>query len=205
MRKAGGSPRWLALLVGASMVLGMMPTSALADAIVSGEGESSDFVQVEEGGDDEKQADQAETSLDEGGDSAQQSLDEQGSEETTATPQPKAPAESSLQDVYVSLGGDNNNAGTADAPLATIQAAVSAVSNGGTIHLRSDITLSSYIYIGSKAVTIDGDGHTVTRAENFSAHTDGGRGGYNPAMIEVQNYATLTLVDITLDDANRQP
>ena len=74
------------MLVGASMVLGMMPTSALADAIVSGEGESSDFVQVEEGGDDEKQADQAETSLDEGGDSAQQSLDEQGSEETTATP-----------------------------------------------------------------------------------------------------------------------
>lgn len=205
MRKAGGSPRWLALLVGASMVLGMMPTSALADAIVSGEGESSDFVQVEEDGGDEKQADQAETSLDEGGDSAQQSLDEQGSEETTATPQPKAPAESSLHDVYVSDGGNNNNAGTAGAPLATIQAAVSAVSDGGTIHLQSNITLSSYIYIGSKAVTIDGDGHTVTRAENFSAHTDGGRGGYNPAMIEVQNDATLTLVDITLDDANRQP
>ena len=90
-----------------------------------------------------------------------------------------------------------------ESPLATIQAAVEKVTSEtpATIVLQDDLVLSNYIFIGSKNITIDGQDHIVTRSDDFSATNDLGRGGYNPAMIEVANNSTLTLTNITLDDA----
>ncbi|WP_129583778.1 S-layer homology domain-containing protein [Thermophilibacter mediterraneus] len=70
---------------------------------------------------------------------------------------------------------------------------------GDTIKLTSDITLTEYVFVDAKDITIDGGGYTITRGEDFTPWTDG-RGGYNPAMIEVANGAELKLVNITLDD-----
>lgn len=189
MRRTRGEARWLAALLGVSLVLGMVPTAALAEAATSDSGDET----VVEQKDDEQ----------DGGEDTGEDTGEKDEATVTASRRSapaKAPAASSLQDVYVSeTEGDNGNAGTDAAPLKTIQAAVEAVQDGGTIHLKSDITLTDYIYIGSMTVTIDGGGHTITRAENFTAHNDA-RGGYNPAMIEVQNEAELTLRNVTLDD-----
>lgn len=69
-----------------------------------------------------------------------------------------------------------------------------------TIELQSDLTSTEYALISGKNVTIIGNGHTITRGEDFTPQNDA-RGGYHPAMIEVANGAKLTLIDITLDDA----
>lgn len=109
----------------------------------------------------------------------------------------------SLDEVYVSASGDDKNGdGSKDNPLATIQGAIDAVNDGGTIYLQNDVTLGRYVFIDGKAVTIDGQGHMVFRKDGFIAQNDA-RGGYNPAMIEVQNGAELTLRNITLDDLGK--
>ena len=115
-------------------------------------------------------------------------------------------AEGEASDTYY-VGGaganNSNNGTTAEFPLETIQAAVAKVTSEtpATIVLQDDLVLSNYIFIGSKNITIDGQGHIVTRSDDFSTTNDLGRGGYNPAMIEVANNSTLTLTNITLDDA----
>lgn len=81
-----------------------------------------------------------------------------------------------------------------------LEAAYKAASEGDTLKLTSDLTASKLLLINGKSVTIDGGGHSVTRAEDFTPTNDEGRGGYNPAMIEVANGATLTLTNITLND-----
>lgn len=101
--------------------------------------------------------------------------------------------------VYVSAMGDDESDGSAGSPYATLAHAVSMAENGGTIKLLSDLTSTKYAFIDKKSVTINGGGYTVTRGDTFDQHNDA-RGGYNPAMIEVANGSTLTLVDITLDD-----
>ncbi len=116
-------------------------------------------------------------------------------------------AEGETSGTYYYVGGaganDSNDGTTVESPLATIQAAVEKVTSEtpATIVLQDDLVLSNYIFIGSKNITIDGQDHIVTRSDDFSATNDLGRGGYNPAMIEVANNSTLTLTNITLDDA----
>ena len=95
---------------------------------------------------------------------------------------------------------DENGDGTHDNPYATLAKAVDAALDGDTIYLLSNLEIGSLAFIDKKAITIDGQGHTVTRADTFEQKNDG-RGGYNPAMIEVANGAELTLLHITLDDA----
>ena len=103
--------------------------------------------------------------------------------------------------VYVSdSGNDETGEGTAESPYATLAKAVEVAENGATIYLRSNLTSTQYAIVSNKKITIDGNGYTVTRGEDFQAWTDGGRGGYNPALIEVANESTLTLRNITLDD-----
>lgn len=173
MRRTSRGTRWLAVLLGAALLAGAVPLSAAL-----AEGQTPD----------DGQADKTVVEQDETGGEAGQS-----------------PVEPRATDaVYVNAdSGEDGNTGTADKPLATIQAALSAVSDGGTIYLQSDVTLGKYVFIDGKAVTIDGQGHTVTRASSFVGAVDGGRGGYNPAMIEVQNGAELTLRNITLDDLGK--
>ena len=119
--------------------------------------------------------------------------------------------DNSMEAVYVSsaletdqdipVGNDETGTGTPDSPFASLYLAVDKVKSDGTIYLLSDLTSTKYAFVDSKAITIDGKGHSITRGVSFTAEVDGGRGGYNPAMIEVANNSTLTLTNITLDDA----
>lgn len=108
--------------------------------------------------------------------------------------------------VYVSENGNDGteekpNMGTApENPVKTLAHAVSVAPDGATIYVESDLTANSLALVDTKNITIDGKGHTITRANDFNTTNDQGRGGYNPAMIEVANGSTLTLQNITLDD-----
>ena len=114
---------------------------------------------------------------------------------------------SSANSEDVVAGNDETGNGTQAAPYASLAKAVDALKGKtGEIYLLSDITASRLALVdgenGTPAnITIDGQGHIVTRSDDFSTTNDLGRGGYNPAMIEVANSSTLTLKDITLDDA----
>lgn len=106
-----------------------------------------------------------------------------------------------LDVVYVSATGDDENGtGTQEKPLATLAEAVDVAKDGATVYVMSDLDASSLVFIDHKSVTIDGGGNTVTRVKGFAPKNDV-RGGYNPAMIEVANGSTLTLKNITLNDA----
>ena len=103
--------------------------------------------------------------------------------------------------VYVSENGsDENGDGSEGKPYATLAKAVEKAVSGDTIYVMSDLAANSLALVNKKNITIDGNGHTITRDDDFSSKNDQGRGGYNPAMIEVANGSTLTLQNITLDD-----
>ena len=119
------------------------------------------------------------------------------------TMEPDMPSEDPVAGnaVYVSKDGrDDDGDGTKAKPFATLATAVNAAENGDTIYLLSNLEISDLALISEKVITIDGQGHTVTRANGFHSTNDQGRGGYNPAMIEVANQSTLTLTNITLND-----
>lgn len=118
------------------------------------------------------------------------------------TMEPDMPSEDPVAGnaVYVSKDGRDDGDGTKEKPFATLATAVNAAKNGDTIYLLSNLEISDLALISEKVITIDGQGHTVTRANGFHSTIDQGRGGYNPAMIEVANQSTLTLTNITLND-----
>ena len=117
----------------------------------------------------------------------------------------KAAADNSLDVVYVSSDGDDKEgAGTEESPVATLGKAVSVVKSGGTIQLLTDLDAASLTYIEAKTVTVKGNGHSITRTDGFAQKNDLARGGYNPAIIEVANGASLRLENITINDAFRQ-
>ena len=117
----------------------------------------------------------------------------------------KAAADNSLDVVYVSSDGDDKEgAGTEESPVATLGKAVSVVKSGGTIQLLTDLDAASLTYIEAKTVTVKGNGHSITRSDGFAQKNDLARGGYNPAIIEVANGASLRLENITINDAFRQ-
>ena len=101
-------------------------------------------------------------------------------------------------------GNDANDGTSGATSFATLAKAVEIAKDGDTICLLSDLTMYEMAYVGSKAITIDGQNHTVTRGDGFTPRNDQARGGYNPELIEVANGATLTLVNITLDDLNKK-
>lgn len=126
---------------------------------------------------------------------------------------PAQPLDNTEDVVYYVNGenGDDTNEGTKDQPFKTLAAAAYAVTQHGeetknaTITLLSDLTTTKLAYFsGDINVTIDGQDNTIFRGNNFVPAQDGGRGGYNAGMIEVANGATLTLVNITLDDLNKR-
>lgn len=134
------------------------------------------------------------------------SLPEQAEAAKRAAKAPTAPAAAnSLDVVYVSAAGsDADGQGTEESPVATLSKAIELAKNGGTVRLLSNIDAKSLTFIDSKEVTVNGNGFSIIRAEGFSRGQDLARGGYNPAMIEVANGASLKLENIILDDAFRQ-
>lgn len=121
-------------------------------------------------------------------------------------------AENSLDVVYVSANGDDNNAGTQESPYATLANAVNVAKDGGTIYVMSDLTMySSARYYGKDLTITSGNGgpYTLTRGDDFGQIQDAARSTYNPALIEVDSTdgtgtASLTLTNIVLDDAGKK-
>ncbi|MFC7528547.1 right-handed parallel beta-helix repeat-containing protein [Actinoplanes sp. GCM10030250] len=104
----------------------------------------------------------------------------------------QAPASAAATTLYVAPGGNDSNAGTLAAPLATIQKAISLISAGGTIAVRggtyslttniqitksgasgSPITLTNY---GTEKVVIDGEALGYTPGAVGSTIPSGQRG-----------------------------
>ena len=113
--------------------------------------------------------------------------------------------------IYVSSSGNDTNDGLyAATPLATLAKAVAVASDGATIYVMSNLTMTKCARFYDKSLTItsgDNGPYTVTRGDGFTTQTDTARGEYNPAMIEVQTNtengksAGLTLTNIVFDDA----
>ena len=107
-------------------------------------------------------------------------------------------------------GSDTDGLGTKEAPFATLAKAVEHASNGATIYVMSDLTMTKCARFYSKSLTITSDEngpYTVTRDNSFTTQSDIARNCYNPAMIEVQTNddkpVGLTLTNIILDDAGK--
>lgn len=130
------------------------------------------------------------------------SVEQQADSEGEKDVEPRAVEENSLDVVYVSnQGSDTDGDGSEGHPLASLAEAVSAVKDGGTVYVMSDLSIAKMAYVNGKSVTIDGGEHVVTRADEFEKSQDLNRGGFNGSMFEVANGATLRLESITLDDA----
>lgn len=126
--------------------------------------------------------------------------------ETPAVPEtpeisqtPEEPVPLADNAIYVSSNGTADGDGSIHNPYASLAVAVTNAKDGDTIELLSDLISTKYAIINAKDITINGNGFSITRGDKFTPENDG-RGGYNPAMIEVANGAKLTLVNITLDD-----
>ena len=120
-------------------------------------------------------------------------------------------SEPAATDIYVSSAGDDTAGnGSQSAPYATLDKAVDAATDGTTIYVMSNLTMTKCARFYSKSLTItsgEGGPYTVTRSEGFATQKDIARSWYNPAMVEVQTNgdkpAGLTLTNIILDDAGK--
>lgn len=123
-----------------------------------------------------------------------------------------------LNAVYVSVNGDDDGDGSQNSPYATLAKAVekAAQQESATIYVMSNLTMSECARFWAGDITITSapgaeTPYTIFRGKNLS-HIDENesvdpvqdmaRGGYNPALIEVGNSASLTLENIILDDGH---
>ena len=117
--------------------------------------------------------------------------------------------------VYVSVNGaDTTGDGSQGAPYATLAHAVKVASGkpSATIYVMSDLTMTESARYWSGDITITSapgaeTPYTISRGKDMESVNDSvdpvqdmARGGYNPALIEVGNAASLTLENIVLDD-----
>ena len=134
--------------------------------------------------------------------------------DTLADPAPvNEPESEPAKTVYVSeAGNDETGNGLQKTPYASLAKAVSEINNDTNtsnfiIEVESDLDANVCARIADKHVTINGNGHTITRTDGFSQIQDNARSTYNPAMIEVTvpagKGASVTLENVTLDDAGR--
>ena len=108
-------------------------------------------------------------------------------------------------------GNDESGDGTQEQPYASLRKAVEEANKSAekdiTIQLQSPITITRCARIVDKNVTINGNGHTVTRGDNFERISDNARSWYNPAMLEVttpnETGASVYLENIVFDDAGK--
>lgn len=119
--------------------------------------------------------------------------------------------------VYVSVNGaDTTGDGSQGAPYATLAHAVKVASGkpSATIYVMSDLTMTESARYWSGDITITSapgaeTPYTISRGKGMESVNDSvdpvqdmARGGYNPALIEVGNSASLTLENIILDDGH---
>ena len=183
MRRKDMRKRWIAGLLGLTLTLGMVPAVAIAEP-------DSIPVETEEG---QVVGDAAEPT---GGTAVEKNVE------------PRVVADNSLEAVYVSSSGDDvTGAGTQGDPIASLAKAVKLAKSDGTIYLMDDITVNNSARFWDKSLTIDGQGHTVSREQGMTREHESARDWYNPAMIEIETNGaggsisyTLTLKNITLDD-----
>lgn len=69
----------------------------------------------------------------------------------------------SAQTVYVSSSGSDSNAGTENAPYASLNKAIASVANGGTVVLQDTVTLGSW-NTHNKTLTVTGGGLNTSNA-----------------------------------------
>ena len=127
-----------------------------------------------------------------------------------------APGKNSLDEVYVSVNGnDETGEGTQDKPLATLAKAVEVAvpgteDNPTEIYVMSDLGMTAPARYWDKHISISSQGEgapfTVTRRIFTGEAGDPARLGYNSAMIEVNGttdqgvVSTLLLTNIIFDD-----
>ena len=122
-----------------------------------------------------------------------------------------------LAEVYVSAKGDDETGnGSQERPYATLATAVkeAAKEHSATIYVMSNLTMSDCARFWTGDITITSapgaeTPYTISRGKDMESVNDSvdpvqdmARGGYNPALIEVGNSASLTLENIILDDGH---
>lgn len=122
-----------------------------------------------------------------------------------------------LAEVYVSAKGDDETGnGSEGSPYATLAKAVeeAAKEHSATIYVMSNLTMSDCARFWTGDITITSapgaeTPYTISRGKDMESVNDSvdpvqdmARGGYNPALIEVGNSASLTLENIVLDDGH---
>ncbi|MCL2324486.1 MAG: hypothetical protein FWC48_02795, partial [Actinomycetia bacterium] len=112
-------------------------------------------------------------------------------------------------DIYVSAtGSDTTGTGASTSPYASLAHAANVASDGSTIYVMSNLTMTASARFYSKHLTIKSDSggpYTVTRGTPFAILNDPARNNFNPAMIEVAGApgamgSSLLLEDIIFDD-----
>ena len=123
------------------------------------------------------------------------------------------PGESSLNEVYVSSGGnDETGEGTQTRPVASLATAVSVAKDNGTIYVMDNLTMTAPARFWNKHLTITSFGDspvTVSRGDFASTVHDGARQYYNGAMIEVggtefDQESALVVSNIIFDDCGER-
>lgn len=192
--------RWIAGLLGLTLALGMVPALAFADP-----DPAPIEMQVEQ-----VIVDDTEEPTGEPATLGSEDDEITGGADVENDAAPRAAADNSLDVVYVSsTGDDENGSGAQDSPVASLAKAVLVAKDNGTVYVMSDLTMTKCARYYGKHLTItsgEGGPYTLTRGDDFAAHQDPARSTYNPALIEVDstsgpNTASLKLTNIVLDDA----
>ncbi len=156
MRRSALGRKALTVLVSTSMVVSMMPTAALADAVGVADASTTEQSQVNEsgsgGGDSEKvaDADSADSGASEGA-ANEQTTTEQGS--TTQTGDDSQQGTGSQEPAAAGVAEVNG------VEYPTLQAAINAAARKATVKLLADTTEN--VTISTPYVTLDLNGHTL--------------------------------------------
>jgi hypothetical protein len=111
----------------------------------------------------------------------------------TASPTPEIVASHS-KILVVATDGSNANAGTASAPLRTVQAAVSKLPNGGTIELRAGDYAQRVRLAGVHNLTIRPYAHEAAVLDGTSLTPPSG----TSAMVNISNCTDVTIADLAI-------
>lgn len=168
MRRSALGRKALTVLVSTAMVVSMMPTAALADAVGAGETptEQSQVKGNEPGGGDSEKVTDAD-SVDNGASEDAtngQTTTEQGS--TTQTGDDSQQGAESQEPAAAEIAEVNGT------KYATLQAAIDAAQDGETVTLLGDVADCGSITI-SENITLEGNGHTISGNSSINVNMPG--------------------------------
>lgn len=208
MRRSALGRKALTVLVSTSMVVSMMPTAALADAVGANDA-TAEQSQVKEnesgGGASEKvtDSDSVDSGTSEGAANGQATTEQGSSTQTSDDSQQGTGSQESVAAGVAEVNGKK---------FATLQAAINAARDGETVTLLADATEDVVI---SKSITLDLGGKTLTNTNSGKATISvqggtvavkngsviGGTSYYNIEVTKDSN-ANLTLADVTAAAGN---